>query len=231
MKRHKALYGLLLLVPALVFAQVRPEPGLGDPRRQTVMYDADQIVELQLATGYQLTLEFSPDERVENIAVGDSGAWQITPNKRGDHIFVKALQSGVVSNMTVITDARTYVFELIPVSMASSQMPFTVRFRYPLVAAVETNTPSSIIGRYKLSGARAIRPISIEDDGTHTNIRWATNQTIPATFVLTASGEERPVEGAMRNGIFVADEIADHLIFRLDRSVAFAKRALPKEER
>ena len=29
-------------------AQVRPQPGSGDPRIQTVMYDADQVVSLQV---------------------------------------------------------------------------------------------------------------------------------------------------------------------------------------
>jgi type IV secretion system protein VirB9 len=107
-----ALLGLLLAMPAA--AQVRPEPGPGDPRIQSVLYDANQVVQIQAATGYQVTVEFAQDERIENIAVGDSGAWQITPNKRGDHLFIKAVGQGVTTNLTVVTDARTYVFELAP---------------------------------------------------------------------------------------------------------------------
>ena len=55
-------------------------------------YDADQVVPLQAAPGYQVMLEFGADERIENVAVGDSAAWQVTPNRSGDHVFVKPLQ-------------------------------------------------------------------------------------------------------------------------------------------
>jgi len=61
-----------IAIPAM--AQVRPQPGGGDPRIQTVMYDADQVVSLQVPGGYELKVEFAPDERIENVAVGDSGA-------------------------------------------------------------------------------------------------------------------------------------------------------------
>ncbi len=54
--------------------------------------------------GYQLAVEFGPDEQIENVAVGDSGAWQVTPNRRGDHLFVKPIQPGVSTNMTVVTN-------------------------------------------------------------------------------------------------------------------------------
>ena len=53
---------------------------------------ADQVVPLEVAPGYQLMLEFAPDERIESVAVGDSGAWQVTPNRSGDRVFVKPLQ-------------------------------------------------------------------------------------------------------------------------------------------
>ena len=46
-----------------------------------MLYDPQQVVLLQVAAGYQLTLAFAPDERIESVAVGDSGAWQVTPNR------------------------------------------------------------------------------------------------------------------------------------------------------
>jgi type IV secretion system protein VirB9 len=217
-----------LMLPTALLAQVHPDPGGGDPRLQTVKYDADQIVQLRLAPGYQLTVEFSPDERVENIAVGDSGAWQITPNKRGDHIFVKALSSGVTTNMTVVTDSRTYVFELAPLFGPSPEMGYKLRFLYPASAKDPAAvTPTAPLGRYVVKGPRALRPAAMDDDGHQTHITWPPDQPLPAMFIIDANGLERPIDGAMRGGTFVIDGIANHFLFRLDRKSARATR-VPK---
>ncbi|HZF95144.1 MAG TPA: TrbG/VirB9 family P-type conjugative transfer protein, partial [Allosphingosinicella sp.] len=81
-------------------AQVRPQPGAGDRRLQTIDYAADQVVILEVAAGYMLTVELAPDEQIENVALGDSGAWQVTANRRGDRLFIKPLQGGISTNMT-----------------------------------------------------------------------------------------------------------------------------------
>jgi type IV secretion system protein VirB9 len=216
-----ALIGALVAQPAM--AQLRPTPGAGDPRIQTVLYDPDQVVLLQVSTGYQLTVEFAPDERIENVAVGDSGAWQITPNKRGDHLFIKPTTNSVITNLTVITDARTYVFELAPGGGVTPA--YTIRFDYPKPPAPEAGaTPALEAGRYKLSGAPALRPDAISDDGVKTYIIWREDQTLPAVFVIDRQGRETLADGAMRDGRFVLDSVNDRLIFRFDKQTAGALR-------
>jgi len=209
-----------IAIPAM--AQVRPQPGGGDPRIQTVMYDADQVVSLQVPGGYELTVEFAPDERIENVAVGDSGAWQVTPNKRGDRLFLKPLQ-GVTTNMTVVTDARSYAFELSPGSAGSA--PYVVRFRYPPPPAPANAGPAPVEpGRYKLAGSSDVRPDAISDDGSKTFIMWRDSQTLPAVFVIDRDGKETLADGAMRDGRYVLDSINNKLVFRLDKKMANATR-------
>lgn len=210
-------------------AQVLPQPGVGDPRVQSVEYSPDQVVLLQAALGYQISLEFAPDERIENVALGDSGAWQATPNRRGDHLFVKPLQSGVATNMTVLTDSRLYTFELRPLSGPQRDMAYTVRFRYPGTApspvegdAVATSDQPP--GRYRLSGERTIRPIGIDDDGAKTYIQWAPDVALPAVYSIDGKGREALLNGNMRDGIFVIDSVVTRLLFRVDRQVARAVR-------
>ncbi len=222
-------FGLSLAAPAM--AQLRPEPGPGDPRIQSVLYDANQVVQIQAATGYQVTVEFAPDERIENVAVGDSGAWQITPNKRGDHLFIKALGQGVTTNLTVVTDARTYAFELAPLFGPLPTMAYTVRFRYATPAAVTVvanDGPGA--GRYKLSGDKALRPSAIDDDGVHTYVAWGPDQTLPAIFALDDKGNETLVNGMTRDGRFVIDAVANRLVFRIDGHTAGAVR-VPQKKR
>lgn len=220
--RHAAFLLALAVIAAPAQAQVRPQPGSGDPRIQSVLYNADQVVQLQVPTGYQLTVEFAPDERIENVAVGDSGAWQVTPNKRGDRLFLKPLQ-GATTNMTVVTDARTYVFELSPGSVGSA--PYIVRFQYPPPPApAKAETAAIEPGRYKLTGSADIRPDAISDDGSKTYIMWRDEQTLPAVFVIDRDGKETLADGAMRDGRYVLDSINNKLVFRLDKKAATAAR-------
>jgi type IV secretion system protein VirB9 len=221
---------LLALTPAPLAAQVHPTPGSGDPRIQTVLYDADQVVQLQGTPGYQTDVEFASDEAIENVAVGDSAAWQVTPNRRGDHLFVKNLISGVTTNMTVVTSARTYFFELAPLS--GGEMAYTVRFRYPIAQTAAADPQATQVeGRYRLSGAQALRPSRIADDGVHTYIEWPRETSLPAVYALNNQGQETLVNGGMRDGLFVIDGISQRLVFRIDQNVAHADRVAPRASR
>jgi type IV secretion system protein VirB9 len=221
--RRLAFALLAALVAAPASAQVQPQAAAGDPRDQVVAYDPNQIVQLQGAPGYQLTVEFAPDELIENVAVGDASAWQVTPNRRGDHLFVKPIQYGVSTNMTVITTVRVYLFELVS---GGGSAAFRVRFSYPgelTETAAAEETPQEE-GRYRLSGTRSLRPSRISDDGIHTYVEWPQDRDIPAVYAIDARGRESLVNGAMREGIFVIDSVARQLVFRIDDHVARATR-------
>lgn len=214
----------LLAVPAA--AQVRPTPGPGDPHIQFVEYSPDRVILLEGSPGYQITVELAPDEQVQNVAVGDAGAWQVTANRTGNHLFVKAITAGVSTNMTVITDLRLYNFRLAPLS-GSGELAYTIRFRYPAAAAPAEDEAAAAAGEhlYRLRGKKALRPSEMSDDGTHTYIRWPRESALPAVYAVTDSGEEVLVNGMMReDDVFVIDSISPKLIFRIDDEVASATR-------
>lgn len=224
-----AIVVLLFVAASPLAAQTRPEPSGGDARLQTVLYSPDQVVELQVASGYQLTVELSPDERIENIAVGDSAAWQVTPNKRGDHLFVKMASGASPTNLTVVTDARTYAFTLNP---GMGDPAFIVRFKYPVPppGAAGVNTAAGE-ARYKLAGTRSLRPASITDDGIHTFLTFAPDQAMPAIFAVDREGHEHLLNGAMRDGRYVIDSVPTALLFRLDTLTATATRVPLRKHR
>lgn len=218
-------------------AQVRPEPGAGDPRLQTIDYAADRVVVLEVAAGYMLTVELAPDEQIENVALGDSGAWQVTANRRGDRLFIKPLQGGVSTNMTVITNARLYAIDLVPLPGPSPEMAYTVRFNYPEAAGTgagggeEAEAEPPVDGRYRVSGARALQPSRIGDDGRHTYIEWPADRPIPAVYAVGSDGEESLVNGMMRDDVYVIDSVVPRLVFRIDRQSARAVRVRGREAR
>ena len=211
--------GVPLEAPA--FGPAQPPPPAYDSRIQSVEYREDQVVPIQVAPGYQLMVEFAADERIQSVAVGDSSAWQVTPNNSGDRIFIKPIQA-LATNLTVLTSARTYTFDLVP---GSSAGPYVLRFTYPGAdATAEADPAGEVEGRYRLSGARSLRPSRISDDGVHTYIEWPRDASIPAIYAVDERGEESIVNGMMRDDLFVIDAVVRRLVFRIDRHVARAER-------
>jgi type IV secretion system protein VirB9 len=221
---------LLVLLAATAEAQVRPQPSGGDQRMQTVDYRRDQVVQIEGAPGYQVLIALAPDERIQNVALGDSGAWQVSASQSGNMLFVRPTQDGVSTNMTVITSARFYAFDLVPVAYGSP--PYEVRFNYPADAPgggpAGPGTMGEPLGSYRLSGTKALWPVAIHDDGAKTYIDWPADTPLPAAFIIDEYGRERLANGNMRGGLYVIDSVHQQLLFRIDRKTARAKRYLPK---
>lgn len=221
-----------LLIAGDAAAQVRPQPGIGDPHIQSIAYRADQVVEIDSAPGYQVSIELAADEQIQSVVLGDSAGWQVTANKAGNHLFVKPLQAGVETNMTVVTDVRTYTFNLGPYAGLSATMAYTVRFDYPRTAASPQMSPASApptvnqTVRYVIAGKRPLRPVSVRDDGVHTYIDWPANVDLPAVYVIDQEGRESLANGNMRDGMYVLDTVATRLVFRIDKLVAVADRRI-----
>jgi type IV secretion system protein VirB9 len=120
----------LLACGGLAAPAAASPPGATDPRVVETLFRQDAVVDLVTHSGYQTTIAFADGEHVENIAIGSSGVWQVTPNRRADRVFVKpGSPAAQPTNMTVITDRRTYLFSL---RAGSRGRPlFLLRFTYP----------------------------------------------------------------------------------------------------
>lgn len=216
---------LLLLCGVPLAGQVRPIPGAGDPRLQTISYDPNQIVQLAVASGYQLMVSFAPGERVETIAVGDSASWQVTTNKRGDFLFIKALGEGRTTNMTVVTDARIYLFELSPGLAYTPEQAFSLRFTYP-EDEIAAKPEAEVIPRYRyrIGGAPALRPSRVVQEGKTLIVEWPPSAALPAIFRIEDDGRETLVSSEVQDGRFIIAGLPKALRFRLDKQTATAKR-------
>jgi type IV secretion system protein VirB9 len=238
-RRYPVLAAALLIIPTISSAQMMPWSGGGDTRIQSIEYRNSQVVRIRAAPGYQVTIELAPDERIESIALGDSGAWQVTANKAANLLFVKPIQADVTTNMTVVTDVRTYNFDLTGVAEVSGDLPYAIRFTYPaLTASGPPGMPgmppmpgmsggpqaASVVGTYRLRGHKSLRPDAISDDGTRTFIDWPADGPLPAVYSRDRDGRETLLNGNVRGGLFVIDGINEHLVFRVDKHRAGADR-------
>jgi type IV secretion system protein VirB9 len=212
--------------PAL--AADAPRPGAVDPRIRTVAYDPDQVVRLTGYFGIQTMLEFAPDERIENVSIGDALGWQVTPNKKANLLFLKPLDRTAATNMTVVTDRRRYVFELVVAAPKAStkDMAYVVRFLVPapaplMAAAPPPPPPAAPVERnaaYTVKGDAAIQPAKVFDDGAVTYFAWPSQADLPAVFVVGADGVEGLANAVVRDGYLVVDQLAPRFVLRAGKA-------------
>ncbi len=218
--------GVALAGPAL--ATETPRPGATDPRIRTVAYDPDQVVRLTGYFGIQTMLEFAPDERIENVSIGDALGWQVTPNKKANLLFLKPLDRTAATNMTVVTDRRRYVFELVVAGPKASMkdLAYVVRFLVPAPAPVFVSAPPPAApiapvarnSAYGVKGDAAIQPTKVFDDGAATYFAWPQQADLPAVFVVGADGVEGLANAVVRDGYLVVDQLAPRFVLRSGKS-------------
>ncbi len=222
------LVGLALAAGAGAHAQPSGQ-GYTDPRIRTIFYDPDKVVPLKAYFGYQMMIQFGADERIENVAIGEGSTWQVTPNKDASLLFIKPLEHAARTNMTVVTDQRSYLFELSARSVGEARdgdMTYVVRFTYPpppvaIAAAPQPRTlpPERRNTAYTYTGARELLPSLVFDDGRLTYFRWPENTVRPAVFAVGLDGAESLVNYSYHDGYEVVEQTAPRFQLRDGKTV------------
>ena len=126
------LFSFLYILCGNVLAYTGETPVNIDSRIKTLIYNPNEIYTLNLKMGFQSIIEFSIDESVELISIGDPYPWKLTPIDR--RLFIKPIQIGTRTNLTVITNKRTYLFDITSDTTSSNNdfdVIHVVRFFYP----------------------------------------------------------------------------------------------------
>jgi type IV secretion system protein VirB9 len=219
-----------------------------DPRLVRQLYDPGKVVRIEGSTRVQAAIRFAEDELIENVAIGDSNAWQVTPNKRANLLFVKPLAEKAITNMTVVTTRHTYFFDL--VATPKSGIPlYELAFTYPkeekpaastpaaanadeapaapteveLAAATDPTAvtdPASLNFAWSSKGAKKLLPSRVYDDGSSTYLSWRAGTPVPAILMKNEKGTEGPVNFAVRGDVIVVDGVPHELVLRSGRETA-----------
>lgn len=107
-------------------------PITTDSRIRTLVYNPNEVYELKFYYNYQSFIEFSDDEEIEMISIGEAFAWRLTP--AGKRLFIRPLEVAAHTNMTIITNRRTYHFDIRSsefTGKADEDLVYTIRFFYP----------------------------------------------------------------------------------------------------
>jgi len=226
-------------------------PAFADPRLQSHAYDPDEVVRIDGKLGVQATIAFGDNEGIENVAVGDSQEWQITPNKRANLLFVKPLAAAARTNMTVVTNKRTYFFDLVASAKASPL--YMLRFTYadepetpampeqPDLAALNADERAAISDdpiakpadqavlnfSWRQKGNASLMPLRVYDDGKSTFLSWSKDQPVPAILVRNKQGEEGPVNYAVRGSTIVIDDVPSLIVLRTGEESSMLENMRP----
>ena len=232
-----------LLAAALLATLSTNAAAASDPRLVEHAYDPARIVVVEGKVNVQATIRFAESEQIENVAIGDSSKWQVTPNKGANLLFVKPLAERAATNMTVVTDRRTYLFDLVASPMHKTPL-YVMSFSYPqdeaealaVAAAPAENAnalemqaaadPYAVVDPAVLNfawagnGDRQLLPERIYDDGEAVFLAWSPDTPLPAILVRDHEGTEGPVNFAVRGEIIVVDGVPREIILRSGNNVA-----------
>ena len=209
-----------------------------DNRIRTQAYDPNEIVRILGKAGIQSTIEFADDERIENVAVGDSAAWQITPNRRASLLFVKPLSAHSRTNMTVVTDHRTYMFDLVAGDKSTTPV-YALKFSYPREKAAETAAKpvqqaaavpppavqATMIAEklhfdWNTKGNGKLLPSRVFDDGSSLYLAWSKDTPLPAILTESEDRKEGPVNYRLSGQYIVISPIPPNLVLRYGKRTA-----------
>jgi type IV secretion system protein VirB9 len=240
--RLKVLIVACLCVPVMASAELTPPRGDSDPRVRMVDYDPSQVVRIVTFYGVSTHVQFADNEQIKDVAVGDDQAWSIVP--RGNHLFIKPKAKNADTNVTVVTDRRTYHFALIvqtrpPKDAAAWRDPnlvFSLSFRYPdaVSAGLEaTSAAKSAAARrddlkaklakrrsgaenldYWVAGSPEISPSAARDDGRFVYLTFSDNRDMPAVYSVGDDGHEALVNTSVEGNEIVVQRLIGKLTLR-----------------
>lgn len=245
-----------LLAAVLLATAIAAPAHAADGRLVERLYDPNTVVKIEGHTNVQATIKFEDDEHIENVAIGDSQSWQVTPNRRANLLFVKPLSDRAATNMTVVTDKRTYLFDLVA-SPANRTPLYVLSFSYPeepenvqqaggettnlapnAVELAAATDPYAVVDPAELNyawakrGDTALLPTVIYDDGTATFLTWPAGTPLPAILIKDQKGAEGPVNYAVRGEVIVVEGVPGEIVLRSgEDSATLLNQGPPREPR
>lgn len=218
------------LAAALARALPLPTALRPDPRIRVVPYRADAVYRLRGYVGYQIDVTFASAERFVGLGVGDSKG--LTFAADANHLFLKPRATHVATNLTVLTNRRTYLFDYeadaAPPDPAGADVIYALRFEYPAAlvpvasrerSRVETDLIAARSARarnydYWYCGDRSLKPVAAWDDGVQTTLVFGAHAELPAVFASNEDGSESLVNFGVQAGRIVVQRVVRRLMVR-----------------
>lgn len=228
----------IIMLPFRVMAIREPKPTAIDSRIRVMTYSPNDVFKFTGYYNYQGCIELDKGEEIVNLSMGDPNAWFI--QEFGNRIFIKPIKDDATTNMLLITNKRTYFFELHAEEVQNindSNMIFNVKFLYPdneksnntnlvsLTSEVDLSHPENYNFYYTISGHQEIAPIKIFDDGDFTYIYFRDkNVAMPTVYIVDDRKKESLVNfriSTKNPNLMIVEQVSLRLSLRLGRKVVY----------
>ena len=222
------VFALSLMLAAVsaspLLAAGTPTGGSRDIRIRNAVYDPNQVFIIETDLRFATTIHFERGERFQAVIAGDTESFEITPiTDLGNVVAIKPHVSRAVTNMTVITNRRTYSFELREghINGATGRF-YEVRFSYPETARrqVASSAPKGFQAprnyAYKIAGEGDFQPSSVYDDGRYTYFVFREGIRQPAIFKADAQGRERTVNWTQQGDVVRVLGVNEYWTLRIE---------------
>ncbi|HEG6130830.1 P-type conjugative transfer protein VirB9 [Campylobacter jejuni] len=273
----KKIILISLFLNTFIWALSIPKTSIFDKRIAYAVYNANDVFQVNAKNGYVSVLEFGLDERIINTATGFAQGWDLIEKDNLLFIKPKAYKTQLVqqdsnnigenqtsqefvvdpnpsdwkTNLIVITNLNTYVFDLKLVTK-NSNTTYKLSFSYPqkelktakefLEAqeqeSIRTDLNKNTIPRnwdfyMKVNkGSEDISPNFAYDDGVFTYLGFDNTKTFPAVFMYENGKESILNTHIKKDGnydVLVIQKIAKQILLRSgDKVVGIFNRGYAK---
>lgn len=245
------LFLVSILIPSTInfaYADITPSRSKSDNRVRFVNYDPYNVTKIVGSIRSSVQIEFSSDEEIAHVAIGNSVAWEVAP--AGNIVFLKPREAQPLTNLQVVTtrldgSKRSYQFELRVRNGAvdaGNDTYFFVKFNYPQDIAAkkkleeqvrqaqnEAKWADSVLNTheqfgprnwsYTAQGSNLIEPSSVYDNGKTTTFTFAGNKEIPAIYIVDADGKESLVPKTTKGNMVIVHAIGKQFVLRSGKTV------------
>lgn len=226
------IFFLVLCLSINSFAVQLPRIIGSEKRFRAYVYNPNEVYRYVGHYLSQSYIEFEEGEKVQTISMGDTTSWQTTV--MDNKLFLKPILSFANTNMTIMTNKRTYHFELDAVEAASvteDDVLFYIKFMYPEsedknIVVFDMNEKRSDLPDlrnldaynfdYEYSGSDNIAPSKVFDDGEFTYVEFPDKNSyeMPAIYAVDSDGYEAMVNYRIVENYIVVEQLASNFTLR-----------------
>ena len=186
-----------------------PAHAQNDPRIREVTFRPGTVYNLRVVPGYVATVVLSPEDRIQSVAIGNSSAWDVTPSKSGDHLFIRPLVTGTTTNVEVVTDSRHYSFVLQSTFEGDPEALFQLRFadagaQSRLPAPFGGSLPNQVGLPPMMGGATGELPA--QPDSIMSPVTAMPNRSLAGQPAIAVSASYRIKGDRLARPLFVSDD-------------------------
>lgn len=231
-----------VLLSTSVFAEVTPPYGEFDPRVRVVPYNQYEVTKLVTFFGVSTHIQFSRDEEIVDLAIGDPAAWEIIP--RVSNLYIRPLANNPDTNLTIVTSKRSYQFTLYTAKRSDKDktawrdpnLVYSLSFKYKddeestakkeaeakklkdkLESAEQAlKDQKDVISNidYWAAGSPEISPTGAKDDGRFIYLTFSNNRDIPAIYEVDEFGEESLINSNVDGNTVIIQRMVKQLRLR-----------------